>query len=38
MKLTIRLLTPELWPALEDLFGPRGACNVCFKRKWPSAL
>lgn len=30
MKLTIRPLTPELWPALEDLFGPRGACKGCW--------
>jgi GNAT superfamily N-acetyltransferase len=30
MKLTIRPLTPGLWPALEDLFGERGACNGCW--------
>jgi GNAT superfamily N-acetyltransferase len=30
MKLTIRSLTPDLWPALEDLFGPRGACAGCW--------
>ena len=30
MKLTIRSLTPDLWPALEDLFGRRGACNGCW--------
>ena len=30
MTLTIRPLTPELWPALEDLFGPNGACNGCW--------
>jgi GNAT superfamily N-acetyltransferase len=30
MKLTIRLLTPDLWPALEDLFGENGACNGCW--------
>jgi GNAT superfamily N-acetyltransferase len=30
MKLTIRPLTPDLWPALEDLFGKRGACNGCW--------
>jgi hypothetical protein len=29
MKLTIRPLTPDLWPALEDLFGEKGACNGC---------
>jgi GNAT superfamily N-acetyltransferase len=25
--LTIRPATPDLWPAIEDLFGPKGACN-----------
>src|SRR5262249_10490610 len=30
MKLTIRPLTPEVWPALEDLFGKRGAANGCW--------
>jgi GNAT superfamily N-acetyltransferase len=30
MKLSIRPLTPDLWPALEDLFGARGACNGCW--------
>ena len=30
MKLTIRPLTPELWPALEDLFGENGASNGCW--------
>lgn len=30
MKLTIRPLTPDLWPALEDLFGKRGASNGCW--------
>jgi len=30
MALTIRPLTPELWPALEDLFGERGAVNGCW--------
>ena len=30
MKLTIRPLTPDLWPALEDLFGARGACGGCW--------
>jgi GNAT superfamily N-acetyltransferase len=28
--LTIRPLTPDLWPALQDLFGPLGACNGCW--------
>jgi GNAT superfamily N-acetyltransferase len=26
----IRPLTPDLWPALEDLFGEKGACNGCW--------
>jgi GNAT superfamily N-acetyltransferase len=30
MKLAIRPLTPELWPALEDLFGENGASNGCW--------
>ena len=30
MALTIRPLTPDLWPALEDLFGEQGACNGCW--------
>jgi len=30
MKLTIRPLTPDLWPALEDLFGKNSACNGCW--------
>ena len=34
MPLTIRPLTPELWPALEDLFGPRGACGGCWCLYW----
>jgi GNAT superfamily N-acetyltransferase len=32
--LTIRALTPDLWPALEDLFGARGACNGCWCMYW----
>jgi len=34
MKLSIRPLTPELWPALEDLFGKNGACNGCWCMYW----
>jgi len=34
MKLDIRPLTPDLWPALEDLFGKRGACNGCWCMYW----
>jgi hypothetical protein len=30
MKLTIRPLTPDLWPALEDLFGENGAAGGCW--------
>jgi GNAT superfamily N-acetyltransferase len=30
MHLTIRPLTPDLWPALEELFGKNGACNGCW--------
>ena len=33
-KLTVRPLTPDLWPALEDLFGPNGACNGCWCMYW----
>ena len=34
MKLTILLLTPDLWPALEDLFGKSGAWNGCWCMYW----
>jgi len=34
MKLTIRPLTPDLWPALEDLFGEDGACYGCWCMYW----
>jgi hypothetical protein len=34
MKLTARPLTPDLWPALEDLFGSNGACNRCWCMYW----
>ena len=30
MKLTIRPLTPDLWPAFEDLFGKNGASYGCW--------
>ena len=33
-KLTIRPLTPELWPALEDLFGSNGANSGCWCMWW----
>ncbi len=34
MKLKIRPLTPDLWPAFDDLFGERGACNGCWCMYW----
>src|SRR5438034_5258268 len=34
MKLTIRPLTPDLWPALEDLLGKNGACYGCWCMYW----
>jgi GNAT superfamily N-acetyltransferase len=34
LKVTIRPLTPELWPALEDLFGERGAVGDCWCMYW----
>jgi GNAT superfamily N-acetyltransferase len=32
--LAIKPLTDDLWPALQDLFGPRGACNGCWCMHW----
>ena len=34
MSFPIRPLTPELWPALEDLFGKGGASNGCWCMYW----
>jgi hypothetical protein len=34
MELTIRPLTPELWPALEDLFSDSVVCNRCWCMYW----
>src|ERR1700756_2221392 len=34
MPLIVRPLTPDLWPALEDLFGTLGACNGCWCMYW----
>jgi GNAT superfamily N-acetyltransferase len=34
MQLTIRPLTPDLWPALEGLFGKGGASNGCWCMYW----
>lgn len=33
-RLTIRDLTPALWPAMEALFGERGACGGCWCMYW----
>ena len=33
-ELRIAPLTPDHWPALEDLFGERGACNGCWCMYW----
>jgi GNAT superfamily N-acetyltransferase len=33
-RVTIRALTPDLWPALEDLFGENGACSGCWCMYW----
>jgi hypothetical protein len=30
----VRWLTPELWPALQDLFGERGAASRCWCMYW----
>jgi GNAT superfamily N-acetyltransferase len=30
----IKPLTADLWPALEELFGPVGACNGCWCMYW----
>ena len=32
--LMVRPLTPDLWPAFEDLFGKAGACNGCWCMYW----
>ncbi len=34
VNLTIRPVTPKLWPALEDLFGKKGAANGCWCMYW----
>jgi GNAT superfamily N-acetyltransferase len=33
-RLTIRDLTPSLWPAMQSLFGERGACGGCWCMYW----
>jgi ribosomal protein S18 acetylase RimI-like enzyme len=34
MKIVTKELTPELWPALETLFGHNGACGGCWCQAW----
>jgi GNAT superfamily N-acetyltransferase len=34
MKLSVQTLTPDLWQPLENLFGPKGACNGCWCMYW----
>ncbi len=34
LPLTTHPLTPDLWPAFEDLFGNKGACNGCWCMYW----
>jgi GNAT superfamily N-acetyltransferase len=34
MQLTVRPLTPDLWPAFTGLFGKNGACNGCWCMYW----
>jgi GNAT superfamily N-acetyltransferase len=31
---TVKPLTPDLWPAFEDLVGTHGACNGCWCMYW----
>ena len=34
LSLHVKPLTPDLWTALEDLFGERGACSGCWCMYW----
>ena len=34
MDLEVRPLTPDLWPALKNLFGENGACYGCWCMYW----
>jgi len=34
MNIKVRQLTIDLWPALEELFGNKGACNGCWCMYW----
>lgn len=36
MKLSFRPLTPDLWPALEDLFADSAVCSKCWCMYWRS--
>jgi GNAT superfamily N-acetyltransferase len=38
MDLTVRPLTPDLWPALEDLFGKNGAIDGCWCMYWRTGM
>src|SRR5437660_786186 len=37
MKITTKELSPDLWPALEKLFGHNGACGGCWCQAWKVA-
>jgi GNAT superfamily N-acetyltransferase len=34
MKITTKEVVPELWPAIEELFGHNGACGGCWCQAW----
>jgi GNAT superfamily N-acetyltransferase len=34
MKISTRVLAPDLWPELEHLFRPNGACGGCWCQAW----
>jgi hypothetical protein len=34
MRITTKVLVPELWPAVEALFGRQGACGGCWCQAW----
>jgi hypothetical protein len=34
MNITIKELTPKLWPKVEELFGSNGACGGCWCMAW----
>ncbi len=34
MRIQTKELTPDLWPDLENLFGPNGACGGCWCQYW----